>query len=113
MYLKFILFFIFIPSVVLGNTLPKSVWLKLLSEKLPIVLCQMEPFTVEESKKCLIYTKSFTKVCIEYNEEFIPDMVKQPDDGRKWGGIIGRCVGKLYDSLQEKEYYQLGEKQLL
>ena len=69
MYLKFILFFVFIPSIVLGNTLPKSVWLKGLNEKLPIVLCQMvqlEPLTEEESEMCLIYTTSFTKVCSEY-----------------------------------------------
>ena len=59
-----------------------------------------EPFTEEESKKCLIYTKSFTKVCIEYNEEFIPEILNQPEDGSKWGEIIGECVGKLYDSLQ-------------
>ena len=95
----FILFF-FLPSVVLGNSIPKSHWFKGLSKKFPTAFCQMEPFNKEETEKCFIYVKSFTKVCIEYNEEFIPDMLNQPKDGRKWGGILGRCVGKLYDSLQ-------------
>ena len=93
-----VLIIIIFPSMVYGNSLPKSYWLKEVSKKFPTVFCQMETFNEEE--KCLIYIKSFTKVCIEYNEEFIPDMLNQPKDGRKWGGILGRCVGKLYDSLQ-------------
>ena len=95
-----IILFLFLPSIVLGNTLPKSDWLKAMGKKLPTHLCQMEPFNKEGTKMCLIYTKSFTRVCIYYNYEFIPDMLSQPKDGKKWGGILGTCVGKLYDSLQ-------------
>ena len=97
--------FLFLPSVVLGNSLPKSYWLKEVSKKFPTAFCQLEPFNQLETGKCLIYIKSFTKVCIEYNEEFIPDMLKQPEDGSKWGEIMGKCVGTLFESLQGKEYY--------
>jgi len=95
-----IILFLFLPSIVLGNTLPKSDWLKAMGKKLPTHLCQMEPFNKEGTKMCLIYTKSFTRACIFYNYEFIPDMLNQPKDGRKWGNILGTCVGKLYDTLQ-------------
>ena len=95
-----IILILFLPSIVLSKPFPKSDWLKAVGKKLPTVLCKMEPFNKEGTKMCLIYTKSFTRACIFYNYENIPDMLNQPKDGTKWGSILGTCVGKLYDSLQ-------------
>jgi hypothetical protein len=46
---------------------------------------------------------STTRICLAQNKEKIPTRLRQPEDGTKWGTIIGSCAGSAYEiALQRK-----------
>jgi hypothetical protein len=41
---------------------------------------------------------------ISINDNNIPATLTQPADGRKWGGVIGKCAGETFETSQKAQF---------
>jgi hypothetical protein len=79
----------------------KKRWISEMSEKLPGELCKegtyfRECFRVDRAE-CEKVAQRTTDKCLEQYRSQIPRILKQPRDGRHWGGKVGACAGTAYE----------------
>jgi len=92
---------------VMANEITKDDWINSMSTALPAYLCKAEQYfrqcfnvTQTECEETILST---TRICLEKNKENMPNRLRQPEDGTKWGNIIGTCAGSAYEvALQKK-----------
>ncbi len=75
---------------------------------LPATFCSQQMyfrqcFTID-AIECEEIASSVTRLCLQKYKEDIPGVLEQPQDGTKWGTIIGRCAGSAFEvSLNKKK----------
>lgn len=79
----------------------KKDWITSMKTALPTALCNGEGYFRQcfkvTAEECEQRSASATRICLsEFNSQ-MPDVLKQPEDGMKWGGKIGECVGNAYE----------------
>jgi len=96
-----------IASTSQANEVPKDDWINGMSTVLPASFCKSNQyfrqcFNVTE-RECEEAALSTTRICLAHNKNEIPTQLKQPEDGTRWGSVIGGCAGLAYELiLQEK-----------
>jgi len=98
-------FYIFIVALsfpVHAAEVTKNDWLNAMATALPTAFCNpaqyfRQCFTVT-AQVCEEVASSVTRVCLNKNEQDIPDKLIQPRDGIHWGTIIGVCAGRAYEA---------------
>lgn len=87
---------------------PKSDWIAGMSTALPVAFCRSEQFFRQcfrvSSQKCEEVASSATRVCLNRYASQMPNVLRQPQDGEKWGAIIGSCAGEAYQAALTKEF---------
>ena len=79
----------------------KESWVTQMEILFPVHLCQEDQyfracFRVTEAQCSETMTKLLVS-CLEQYSEQIPEMLKQPEDGTEWSGVLGTCAGSAYD----------------
>lgn len=82
-------------------TITREEWMDGMAGALPAVFCEpsmyfRQCFSVTEDE-CIEAALRATKVCLAKNREKIPPTLRQPDDGKIWGTVIGGCAGTTYE----------------
>lgn len=85
----------------------KEVWINAMSTALPTAFCQSGQFFRQcfevTQIECEETAASATRICLGKYKSEIPKVLNQPQDGSKWGRIIGKCAGEAYGiALQQK-----------
>ncbi len=102
-----LLFALALPFQALAVEVKKEVWINSMSTGLPVVFCNSsQPFrkcfsiTAEECEETAV---SAARICLNKYRSQIPEILIQPKDGTRWGGIVGACTGNAYaTSLKSK-----------
>jgi hypothetical protein len=79
----------------------KKDWIEGMRSALPANFCAdgsyfRSCFKVTE-KECSKVASELTVSCLEKHGQSFPQVFVQPDDGYKWGSIVGQCVGGGYE----------------
>jgi tetrahydromethanopterin S-methyltransferase subunit G len=101
----------FIPVIILiiistnafANKIEKNVWANNIKTSMPTYFCQSNQvfrqcFTVT-ADECIEVASSATNVCLKNIDKKIPSKLKMPEEGQKFGGDVGECVGITYGSV--------------
>ncbi len=85
----------------------KSDWYNAMSTALPTAFCNSgqyfrKCFSVS-AQECEETAASATRVCLNKNDNDIPDILVQPKDGTHWGTVIGTCAGEAYEITLTKK----------
>jgi hypothetical protein len=85
-----------------AQEVPKDMWIAQMKTALPEHFCSTEQyfrqcFNVQDSK-CRTVAAEATSTCLNQFEKQIPNKLKQPADGTKWGAQIGMCAGNAYEA---------------
>jgi hypothetical protein len=92
---------------IMANEVTMDDWIKGMTTALPDHFCKAEQyfrqcFTVTQSE-CEKVALSTTKECLAKNKDKIPARLRQPEDGTRWGSVVGACAGEAYEiALQKK-----------
>jgi hypothetical protein len=85
----------------------KADWINGMSTALPAYFCKADQYfrqcfnvTQIECEKTALST---VKTCLSQNGDNIPARLHQPEDGTKWGRVIGSCAGKAYARTLQKK----------
>lgn len=101
------IFCVFFLGTATAQEIAKKQWIDHVSTALPIMMCEAgtyfrECFRVSQQKSMEI-ALSKTRICLKENSGKIPDSLRQPKDGARWGKIVGACAGERYEiTLKEK-----------
>ncbi len=85
----------------------KADWIETMKTALPTAFCaESTPF-----RKCFKVTQeecedaaaSAVRICLKKFQSQIPDKLKQPGDGEKWGQKVGECSGNSYAAALNKK----------
>jgi len=78
----------------------KTDWVSHMMTVVPVSFCQSDQYFRQcfdvTSEQCEETMTSATRVCLSNHESDIPDRLAQPDEGRHWGTVVGKCVGETY-----------------
>lgn len=81
----------------------KTDWVQQMTTVLPVLLCQTDQYFRQcfnvNSEVCERTMSSAARVCLRKYEDDIPDALMQPEDGTRWGKIVGKCVGASYEAV--------------
>lgn len=98
-----------VPTLVLAQaqTAPKVEWLQYVEKNMPTAFCAQQMYfrqcftvTVQE---CEAAASAATRDCISKHGSGIPASLRMPDDGRRWGGVIGKCAGEATEMAMIKK----------
>jgi hypothetical protein len=101
------LFILIASTSIMANEISKDDWINSMSTALPAYFCKTDQYF----RQCFNVTQieceetalSTTRICLAQNKDKIPTRLRQPEDGKKWGTIIGSCAGSAYEiALQKK-----------
>ncbi|HUL57881.1 MAG TPA: hypothetical protein VLU43_01325 [Anaeromyxobacteraceae bacterium] len=86
----------------------KKDWLEAMKTALPTAFCAAGmPFRTcfdVTQEQCEDAAASAARVCLKKFEGEIPDRLRQPEDGKKWGEKVGQCAGNTYSiALAQKK----------
>lgn len=85
----------------------RATWMKAMSGLLPGYLCSPErPFRTcynVSGRVCAVQAKKAVKKCLKSYKRKIPDPLKQPEDGTKWGGRVDICATLEYGTVLKKK----------
>ncbi|MDH4262163.1 MAG: hypothetical protein OEV78_03855 [Spirochaetia bacterium] len=97
----FSLFFFTLPLSTHAFEVSKKTWIEGMTSALPAAFCNSSQYFRQcfniTAIECEETALSATRICIKENEEKIPDVLVQPEDGRNWGTKIGSCAGKTFE----------------
>jgi hypothetical protein len=84
------------------NTVSRKAWIEGMQDKLPAALCQEKQyfrqcFRITE-KECLSVAENATRMCLKSRQNEIPPVLVQPNDGRRWGRLVGECAGDAFET---------------
>ncbi len=85
----------------------KEDWITGMTTALPAYFCKPDQyfrqcFNVTQTE-CEETALSTTRICLSQNKDKIPARLRQPEDGTRWGSVIGGCAGSAYEiALQKK-----------
>ncbi len=90
-----------------AQTVSRADFLSSMKTALPKLICSKgeyfrQCFDVDE-KTCLGTASRATHVCLTQYEPQLPEMLKQPEDGRRWGSEIGSCTGRTFETVLLKQ----------
>lgn len=90
-----------------GGDISKEEWISKMSTALPAAFCQSHQYFRQcfsvAAQECIAVATSVTKSCLNKYQDQIPASLQQPQDGSRWGGIVGGCAGEAYAiALQAK-----------
>jgi len=97
----------FASTTVSANEVSKEDWINGMTTALPAYFCKADQyfrqcFTVTQVE-CEEVALSTTRICLAQNKNAMPAILKQPEDGTRWGSVVGACAGEAYEiSLQKK-----------
>jgi hypothetical protein len=85
----------------LSQEVAKSLWMDQMTTAVPALFCQEPQYfrqcfevSAEECEELVI---SSTRVCLQRYDQQIPETLVQPNDGARWGNLVGSCVGRTYE----------------
>jgi hypothetical protein len=86
-----------------ANKIEKNAWVNNIKNAMPTYICQSNTvfrqcFTVT-TDECIDVASSATTVCLKNIDKKIPSKLKMPEEGEKFGGDVGECVGITYGSV--------------
>ncbi len=87
---------------------PKEEWVSHMRSIIPTLFCGSEQYfrqcfdvTVEQCEETM---ESAARACINNLEAQIPEILVQPQDGNRWGNVIGQCVGASYEQVHKAQH---------
>lgn len=91
--------------IVASNTfaaeVTKEAWIDGMATGLPAYQCQAEKYFRQcfkvDATKCEEVMTSTTRLCLDKERGKIPDLLNKPQDGSKWGRVVGMCAGQSYE----------------
>lgn len=83
------------------DTLPRAQWLGEMGDLLPALFCQGGTYFRScfetDAAACHKAASHATASCLEAHRDQIPEILRQPQDGQRWGEKIGTCAGTRYE----------------
>jgi hypothetical protein len=86
-----------LPFTVFAKDVSKAQWTESIEKNMPIAFCTSQTYfrqchtvTVRECEAAAV---GATKDCLDKHGAEIPATLTLPQDGRKWGEVVGRCAG--------------------
>lgn len=84
-----------------AGTVAKAEWLDAMSTALPTAFCQPAQYFRQcfevTAAQCEEAAASATRVCLARHRDEIPAVLTQPQDGTRWGTVVGQCAGRAYE----------------
>lgn len=110
-------FFLFLSFFALGLTsctkteapvdVPKERWMDQMVTVLPTILCRPEGFFRScyplSEEQCLDIGVRSSKACLLKLESQFPTAFQQPNEGEKWGKMVGSCTGETMEAALPAE----------
>lgn len=80
----------------------KNEWVESMETALPAAFCKKQMYFRQcfkvDAVECEEVAASVTRICLKKYKSDIPNPLKQPQDGTKWGTLVGRCAGGAYET---------------
>lgn len=92
---------VLIASLAYAEPVPRAVWVESFKTGFANYICKSgeffrECFNVTE-RECLEEALRATKTCLADKGPSLPDPIKLPEEGTKWGSVVGSCAGSAYE----------------
>ncbi len=82
-------------------TVSKAEWMDGMSTVLPTAFCAPAQYYRQcfevTAPQCEEAAASATRVCLARHRDEIPAVLNQPQDGTRWGTVVGQCAGRAYE----------------
>lgn len=79
----------------------KERWLSAMETALPPAFCKETQYFRQcfkvSARECEQVAASTTRVCLDKYKSQMPAVFNQPQDGTKWGRMVGACAGNAYE----------------
>lgn len=93
---------------------PKERWMDQMVTVLPTILCRPEGFFRScyplSEQQCLEMGVRSTKACLIKLETQFPAAFQQPNEGEKWGKMVGSCTGETMEAALPAESKKKSDK---
>ena len=103
----FLLLFVFVPSILQASSVSKESWMSQMEIALPAAFCSQQMYFRQcfeiDAIECEEMATSVNRLCLKKYKEAIPSSLEQPQDGKKWGTIIGQCAGGAFEAALSKK----------
>ena len=90
-----------------AQEVPTEAWITQMRSILPAHTCQEGQYFREcfsgTPQQCNETMSSLVDACVEQYKDQIPETIKMPDDGRRWGQVLGSCAGGQYDVARKSD----------
>ena len=90
-----------------AQEVPKEAWVSQMESGMSAFFCQEGQYFHEcfngTAAQCNETMTELVGGCLERYEEQFPAAFKMPDDGAKWGQVIGSCAGSQYDVVRRSD----------
>ena len=89
------------PFNAVAQEVPKDDWLKQMEMVAPQMFCDARQYFRQcfdvSAEECQSAVSSAMQVCVEKYKADVPEMLQQPQDGTRFGKLIGECAGTSYE----------------
>lgn len=83
-------------------TVTQEQWIEGMKGALPVALCKKEGYFRQcfdiSADVCIDRVNLALLTCLEQVAQQLPAVLKQPEDGRQWGSVVGSCVGQAFET---------------
>lgn len=93
-------------SPVYSQEVPRDAWSAHMESLVPSLFCKDDGYFRScfrlSPSQCNESATRFTADCLAQYERRIPDVLRQPGDGNRWGQVVGSCAGVLFEAEHEE-----------
>jgi hypothetical protein len=90
-----------------AQSIDRKQWTDMMSTALPTAFCTPQSYFRQcfkiSAQECEEVASSATRICLSKHANDIPRVLTVPQDGQRWGTIIGQCAGNSVDATMLKQ----------
>lgn len=94
------------PAAALAQSMPRSQWAAKMGEVMPGAFCQEGSYFracfAQSAEACRAAAAAAMDGCLRQYDAQMPETFRSPEEGGRWGRVVGACAGSRFEASQRK-----------